>query len=165
MTCVESASWCRAQHALPCCRSTASRLKMSTTISTGRKLYVWNAKSVAAAHDALNYIRALALVRSSLELQHSPPQTCPERKKGQAHSMVCDSCSKGAAAREQRLRQLMEKSKRAACTCKTQLAHSEMCPLHMRFAGERPYPGCDVMPRDDSVWLEQRSKKQICRST
>ena len=87
------------------------------------------------------------------------PADLSSRTKDRTHSMVCDGCKKHAAAREQRLRQLMKKSKRATCTCRLPLAHAEKCPMHMRFAGERPYPGCDVMSREDSDWLQKRKKK------
>ena len=85
------------------------------------------------------------------------PADLSSRRKDGTHSMVCDGCKKHATSREQRLRKLLKKSKRAACTCKRPLAHSEKCAMHMRFAGERPYPGCDVMSREDSDWLQKRN--------
>ena len=64
-----------------------------------KKLYVWNAESVAAAHEALNYIRALDLATNSLGVQHTPPADLSSRKKDRTHSMVCNGCKKHAAAR------------------------------------------------------------------
>ncbi len=49
----------------------------------------------------------------------------------------------------------------AACRCGSRLVHSERCPMHPRTHGERPYLGCDVMSRDDSVWLETRKRRRM----
>ena len=32
--------------------------------------------------------------------------------------------------------------------------------MHVRFAGERPYPGCDVMSREESDFLLNQEKNQ-----
>ena len=81
------------------------------------------------------------------------------RMKARRHSVVCIACKKIADEKEQKLRKLMKKSKRAACTCKRQLTHAEKCPMHMNYAGEQPYPGCDVMSREDSDWFQMRINK------
>ena len=59
------------------------------------------------------------------------------------------------------LRQLMKTSKRRRCVChavKPHL-HAKRCPMHMTFAGEILYPGCDVMTAEDSAWLRKRDKR------
>ena len=88
------------------------------------------------------------------------PDDLSKKRKDKAHAMVCVGCKAQAATREQQLRQLMKKSKRAACTCKCPLAHAEKCPMHIRRWGERAYPGCDVMSREDSEWLQQQKKRR-----
>ena len=84
------------------------------------------------------------------------PPILYQNKKPVLHRMMCKTCS---AAKEQRLRELMKTSKRKRCTCVHPLAHTERCAMHISFAGERPYPGCDVMSKEDSDWLQQRRKK------
>ena len=80
--------------------------------------------------------------------------------------ITCLVCKEQQHARRQRLQNLMEKSDRAACWCKHPHAHTRKCPLHARYEGERPYPGCDVMSRADSDWLiEQRKKNRYGRGT
>ena len=74
--------------------------------------------------------------------------------------LVCSRCTIDNTAREQRLAALMRTSKRAKCTCKNWLMHSEKCPLHIQRFGERPYPGCDVMSEADSTWLLKRQRKK-----
>ena len=61
---------------------------------------------------------------------------------------------------------IMKTSRRKACTCKHPQAHAQTCPLRIRFDGDRPYPGCDVMSRADSDrLLGQRKKKGRVRTT
>ena len=76
-----------------------------------------------------------------------------------AKHITCLACKERQHARQQRLQKLMNKSKRKACTCKHPHAHTRKCPLHVRRAGDRPYPGCDVMSRADSDWLLEQRKK------
>ena len=76
-----------------------------------------------------------------------------------AKHITCLVCKEQQHARQQRLQNLMKKSKRAACRCKHPHAHTRNCPLHARYAGERPYPGCDVMSRADSDWLREQRKR------
>ena len=83
-----------------------------------------------------------------------------------AKHITCLVCKEQQHARQQRLQNLMEKSERAACRCKHPQAHTRKCPLHARYAGERPYPGCDVMSQADSDWfMEQRKKNGYVRGT
>ena len=80
--------------------------------------------------------------------------------------ITCLVCKEQQHARQQRLQNLMEKSSRAACWCKHPRAHTRKFPLHARYDGEIPYPGCDVMSRADSDWLmEQRKKNRYGRGT
>ena len=80
--------------------------------------------------------------------------------------ITCLVCKEQQHARQERLQNLMEKSDRAACWCKHPHAHTRKCPLHARYEGERPYPGCDVMSRADSDWfIEQRKKNRYGRGT
>ena len=51
-------------------------------------------------------------------------------------------CNKDAAVREQLPRQLMKKSKRAACTCTQALAHSEKCFVPASIAPRMLAAGC-----------------------
>ena len=76
-----------------------------------------------------------------------------------AKYITCLFCKEQQDTRQRRLQILMETSKRAACTCKHPHAHTRNCPLHARYAGESPYPGCDVMSRADSDWLREQRKK------
>ena len=73
--------------------------------------------------------------------------------------LVCEDCKKVEVKREQHLRELMRTSKRKKCTCHLPLGHAEKCPMHISYSGERPYPGCDVMSRSDSDWLQQRTQR------
>ena len=83
-----------------------------------------------------------------------------------AKHITCLVCKDQQHERRQRLQNLMKKSKRSACMCKHPHAHTRTCPLHAEYAGERPYPGCDVMSRKDSDWLmEQRKKNRYVRAT
>jgi hypothetical protein len=81
------------------------------------------------------------------ELRHSGP--CFQE-------LHCKSCRARQAAGEKvrlsSLRGLAATSRRKKCNCGTRAAHSEKCPMHQRRAGERPYPYCDVMSREDSEW-------------
>ena len=81
-----------------------------------------------------------------------------------AKHITCQVCKEQLHARQQRLQELMNKSKRKACTCKHPHAHTRRCPRHVRFAGARPYPGCDVMSRADSDWLLEHRKKRYRRA-
>ena len=76
-----------------------------------------------------------------------------------AKHITCLFCKAQQDARQRGLQNLMETSKRAACTCKHPHAHTRSCPLHARYAGESPYPGCDVMSRADSDWLRGQRKR------
>lgn len=65
------------------------------------------------------------------------------------------TCAECAATMQQKLRclrDLMQKSKRQGCSC-GKPAHAEHCVMSPRTYGERPYPGCDVMSREESAWL------------
>ena len=73
--------------------------------------------------------------------------------------IACLVCREHQDARRQQLQKLMKKSKRKACTCRHPHAHTRTCPLHVKFAGDRPYPGCDVMSREDSDWFREQRKK------
>ena len=77
--------------------------------------------------------------------------------------ITCLVCREQQHARRQRLQRLMQKSKRAACTCKHPKAHTRKCPMHVSYAGDRPYPGCDVMTRADSDWFMEQRKKRYMR--
>ena len=70
--------------------------------------------------------------------------------------LMCETCSTREADRDRQLRNLMKKSTRAGCKCGSKLQHCEKCPMHPRTSGERPYPYCDVMSRDDSEWILKR---------
>ena len=72
----------------------------------------------------------------------------------------CTTCTAQLTAREKELKLRMQQSKRRRCVCKHPLSHTEKCPMHMRYAGERPYPGCDVMTRDESNFLLYRKQNQ-----
>ena len=74
--------------------------------------------------------------------------------------LVCKECKKDEPARERRLRKLLKESKRARCKCGSKLQHSERCPMFPRFLSEIPYPGCDVISREESEWLEKRSSRK-----
>ena len=93
------------------------------------------------------------------------PRALTRKKKDKTHSIVCNSCKKNEAARVrtrlQQLRQLMETSKRRKCICTAVKPHTHVrrCPMHMTFAGEIIYPGCDVMTAEDSAWLRKRDKR------
>ena len=82
----------------------------------------------------------------------------------EGRGMLCRDCKKKETDREKYLQNLMMNSKRKTCTCKTPFAHSEKCPMHIRAAGERPYPGCDVMSREDSDWLQQQRRKRKAKA-
>ena len=80
------------------------------------------------------------------------------------YSIVCNSCKKNEAARVQarlqQLQQLMKTSKRQMCICTdSPHTHVKRCPMHMTFAGEIVYPGCDVMTAEDFAWLRKRDKR------
>ena len=85
------------------------------------------------------------------------PPILRRNAKREKKRMICKKC---IHAKETRLRELMKRSKRKGCTCKSQFTHTEKCPMHISFAGERPYPGCDVMSKEDSEWLHQRGKRR-----
>ena len=106
-----------------------------------------------------------------------------KKKKDETYRIVCNSCQKDeAAARMQtrlqqlrqaheavtrmqtrlhQLRQLMKTSKRQRCVCHATKPHlhAKRCPMHMTFANEILYPGCDVMTAEDSAWLRKRDKR------
>ena len=93
-----------------------------------------------------------------------------KKKKDETYRIVCNSCQKDeAAARMQtrlhRLRQLMKNSKRQRCVCHATKPHlhAKRCPMHMTFANEILYPGCDVMTAEDSAWLRKRDKRYRLR--
>ena len=62
-------------------------------------------------------------------------------------------------AKEKALKAKLKLSRRKHCTCGSLTAHAEKCPMYPSKHGERPYPGCDVLTRDESDWL-MRAKKQ-----
>ena len=76
-----------------------------------------------------------------------------------AKHITCLVCKKEQHMRQQRLQNLMKKSRRQACTCRHPQAHTQTCPLRIKFDGDRSYPGCDVMSRADSDWLMEQRKK------
>ena len=83
-----------------------------------------------------------------------------------AKHITCRVCKEQQQERRLRLHKLMKTSRRKACTCKHPQAHTRTCPLRIRFDGDRPYPGCDVMSRADSEWLlEQRRINGRVRAT
>ena len=71
---------------------------------------------------------------------------------------VCLQCRKADVEKERRLRKLVGSSRRKGCTCGTRLQHKERCPMNPRHAGERPYPGCDKMSKEESDWLAKRRR-------
>ena len=73
--------------------------------------------------------------------------------------ITCLVCKEQQHVRRQRLQNLMKKSRRKDCTCKHPQAHTQTCPLRIKFDGDTPYPGCDVMSRADSDWLLERRNK------
>ena len=73
--------------------------------------------------------------------------------------LVCSQCKKVEGDRENELREKLRHSKRRKCTCNQALGHKETCPMHVSYAGERPYPGCDVMSRADSEWFHERTQR------
>ena len=88
-------------------------------------------------------------------------------KRKPQHQVICLQCvqtekdrQQEEKARQARLTKLLRTSTRAACKCKRQAGHTEKCPMHPRTAGEDPYPGCDVLSREDSEWLHSRKRKK-----
>ena len=62
-------------------------------------------------------------------------------------------------AKEKLLKAKLKLSRRKHCTCGSLTGHAEKCSMYPSKHGERPYPGCDVLTRDESDWL-MRAKKQ-----
>ena len=58
---------------------------------------------------------------------------------------------------------LAKRSKRKGCVCQRLTGHAEKCPMHISYFGEMPYPWCDVMTRDESEWLRDRSDSKKAR--
>ena len=83
-----------------------------------------------------------------------------KKKKDKTYRIVCSSCQKDET-RLHRLRHLMKNSKRQRCVCHATKPHlhAKRCPMHMTFANEILYPGCDVMTAEDSAWLRKRDKR------
>ena len=81
-------------------------------------------------------------------------------KRNASWELLCHTCHEAAKTKLERLKKLMTQSRRAACKCKRFEGHAESCPMHPRLAGERPYPGCDVMSREDAEWLQARTKRK-----
>ena len=102
---------------------------------------------------------------------HNPFRARLTKKQQPPDNLLCNTCRKSTQRnrrqqgrttkeietterdRRRHLEHLMKTSRRSACTCQRPLAHADACPMHMRFFGEQPYPGCDVMTREDSDWL------------
>ena len=76
-----------------------------------------------------------------------------------AKHITCLVCKKEQQVRQQQLQNIMKRSRRQACTCKHPQAHTQTCPMRIKFDGDRSYPGCDVMSRADSDWLMEQRKK------
>jgi hypothetical protein len=64
---------------------------------------------------------------------------------------------------ERTLRAKAKRSKRKGCVCQRLAGHAEKCPMHIYYFGEMPYPWCDVMTRDESEWLRDRSDSKKAR--
>ena len=74
--------------------------------------------------------------------------------------VTCVTCREEEDKREKQLKARLKKSRRPGCTCKHPNSHTEKCPMHIRYAGEKPFPGCDVMTRAESEWLHKRKPNQ-----
>ena len=78
--------------------------------------------------------------------------------------LLCQRCQstteEADTTRERSLRAKAARSKRKRCTCNRRLGHSETCPMHIRYSGEKTFPWCDVMTQHDSTWFQARFKKQ-----
>ena len=119
---------------------------------------------MVTAHDAPNNTCALDHVKDYLVMRHSATETERWKRTARDAESYVKNAKKNESDREKYLQNLMMNSKRKTCTCKTPFAHSEKCPMHMRKAGERPYPGCDVMSREDSDWLQQQQRKRKAKA-
>ena len=78
--------------------------------------------------------------------------------------ITCLTCREEEDKREKQLKERMKKSRRPGCTCKHPNNHTEKCPMHIRHAGEKPFPGCDVLTRAESEWLQKRKPNQYSYS-
>ena len=88
------------------------------------------------------------------------PDALRKFKQDRRFRLLCLACVDAERLREAKLRKLMRTSKRAACKCNRVSNHTEKCPMHPRTFGERPYPGCDVMTREDYEWLQARKSNR-----
>ena len=73
--------------------------------------------------------------------------------------LLCNTCNEKENKKLQRLRALMQKSQRRACKCGNPLGHKTNCPMFPSKFGEKPFPGCDVMTREDYEWLSYRKHR------
>ena len=81
---------------------------------------------------------------------------------GQAFSAKikeCLQCSKASKQRKGNLQAKLRNSVRKRCTCGRAIGHTAICPMHPRKAGEEPFPGCDVITRDEFEWLQHRNAR------
>ncbi len=88
-----------------------------------------------------------------------------KKHKTRGTKLLCHICKEEEArqkardfAKEKALKAKLKLSRRKHCTCGSLTAHAEKCPMYPNKHGERPYPGCDVLTRDESDWL-MRAKK------
>ena len=88
-----------------------------------------------------------------------PSPGLEQKTKGKKERLVCSQCKQVEVAREKELREKLKTSRRRKCTCQQAIGHKQTCPMHVSYAGERPYPGCDVISREDSEWFHQRTQK------
>ena len=95
----------------------------------------------------------------NLGRQQFPHMDWARRQKDKGKRLVCSQCKKLEVARENELREKLKTSRRRKCTCQQAIGHKQTCPMHVSYAGERPYPGCDVISREDSEWFHQRIQK------
>ena len=97
--------------------------------------------------------------RRTLGRQQFPPLDWSRKQKEKKERLVCSQCKQVEVAREKELREKLKTSRRRKCTCQQAIGHKQTCPMHVSYAGERPYPGCDVISRADSEWFHQRTQK------
>ncbi len=89
-----------------------------------------------------------------------------KNRKARGTKLHCHICKEEEArqkardvAKEKALKAKLKLSRRKHCTCGSLTGHAEKCSMYPSKHGERPYPGCDVLTRDESDWL-MRAKKQ-----
>ena len=78
------------------------------------------------------------------------------RQAGGYYALVCQVCQEIHIEKETRLTKLWKQSRRQNCNCGAKMQHDDRCPMHPRSFGEKPFPACDKMSREESEWLRKR---------